>query len=303
MELYKKYRPTSLGEVFGNKATVKSLRQMIATDSVPKAILLHGPSGCGKTTLARILKESLGCSDFDYVEMNSSSFRGIDTIRDMIRAGSLSATGSCKVYLLDEVHQLTKDAQNAALKIWEDTPPRTYFILCTTDPQKLIPAVRSRCTELEVAPLKDEQMAELVSGVCKIEKIRLSQDVLDALLVNAEGSARRALVLLDKIRHLDDKEDRLEALAVNTGTASAEVLELCRALLANKGWQVISKLLRGIKEEPESVRWAVLGYMNSVLIKAANRRAYEIIASFSSPFYDNKQAGLTGSCFEVTNGG
>ena len=137
-ELYKKHRPKTLARVVGNKSTVEALRSMLEARTLPHTLLFHGPSGTGKTTLARIVKNELGCLPTDFHEHNSSDFRGIDFIRELRSKVNLAAAGPCRVWIIDECHQLTRDAQNAALKILEDTPSHVYFFLCTTDPQKLI---------------------------------------------------------------------------------------------------------------------------------------------------------------------
>ncbi len=129
-ELYKKHRPKEFKKMVGNVSTVQTLVNMIKRDTLPHTILFHGPSGCGKTTLARILKNQLDCSDVDFKELNCSDHRGVDTIREITRTMNMAPTGGkVRIWLLDEVHQMTKDAQNAALKIFEDTPNHVYFLL------------------------------------------------------------------------------------------------------------------------------------------------------------------------------
>ena len=158
-ELYKRFRPKSLDAVVGNGGTVAALQKFLKKGNLPHTILFKGPSGCGKTTLARILAKELGCGVLDLREYNSADFRGIDTIRDISRImTNAPAAGNCRVFILDEAHQLSKDAQNAALKILEDTPKHVYFFICTTDPQKLIATIRSRCTEMPVDLLKLDEM-------------------------------------------------------------------------------------------------------------------------------------------------
>ncbi len=290
-ELYKRFRPKSLERVVGNASTVKALQSMIEKKTVPHAILFSGPSGCGKTTLTRILRTELGCLDVDYCEMNSSSFRGVDTIREIIRTMQLAPTGGkCRVWALDEVHQLTKDAQNAALKMLEDTPDHVYFILATTDPQRLLRTIITRCMHLPVERIRDADMEKLVARVVAKEEINTTADVVDELILAAEGSARLALVLLEKIRGLPP-EHQLRAVRKKL-EEDREAIVLCRALLKKEKWVKVASILQGIKEEPESVRRSVLGYARAMILKSNDVQAYAVLRAFESNFYDSKAAGL-----------
>lgn len=301
MELYKKYRPKTLDTVVGNEDTVATLRNMLKRGTLPHTLLFHGPSGCGKTTLARILRKLLGCGALDFVEMNSSSFRGIDTIREVARLINLApVNGPCRILLFDEVHKWTNDAQNAALKILEDTPPHVYFFLCTTDPQKLLKPIITRCTEMSVLALSEEELATLVKTVAKKEGVTLSRATVESIAESAMGSARSALVLLDKVCNLE--EDQREAAISRIVAEQSESIELCRALIAKAPWAKVSKILMRLKGEVESTRYAVLGYANVVLKKSGNHQAYNVIVAFSQNFYDSKEAGLTAACYEAIHG-
>jgi len=299
MELYKKYRPSQLKSVVGNEETVSALRNMLRRDSLPHTILFYGPSGCGKTTLARIVKDKLGCHDMDFREVNSSTFRGIDSVRDIQSKMNLAPIGKCRVYLLDEAHKWTNDAQNAALKMLEDTPRHVYFLLCTTDPQKLIKAIRTRCCEMTVRLLTYSELEGLARRVAGKEKITLDAEVLDELVASAGGSARSLLVNLDKIASVDEKV-RLDALRTAVD-AENETIELCRALLKKASWPEITKILRDLKADPETARWSVLGYARSVLLKKKDPQAYIVIDCFKEPFYESKEAGLVAACFEAVS--
>jgi DNA polymerase III gamma/tau subunit len=298
MELYKKYRPNALEAVIGNEDTVAAMQNMVQRKRLPHVILFHGPSGCGKTTLARILRRALGCSSMDFVESNSSSFRGIDTIRDVARVVNLSpVAGPCRVWLFDEVHKWTNDAQNAALKILEDTPSHVYFFLCTTDPQKLVKPILTRCCEMPVRGLTGDELTKLVKRTAKREEAKVSEAIIDSIVASADGSARTALVLLDKVLNL--KEPEREAAIARHVEDQNEAIDLCRALIKKSPWKVVAKILRDLKGEPESTRWAVLGYARSVLLNKADHQAYLIIDVFKDNFYDSKAAGLVAACFEV----
>jgi DNA polymerase-3 subunit gamma/tau len=285
--------------MMGNVSTVKSLTAMVENKTLPHSILFSGPSGCGKTTLARILRKDLGCHDLDFKEYNCSDFRGIDTIREISRKINLSPHGECRVYLMDEVHQLSKDAQNAALKMLEDTPDHVYFFLCTTEPDKLIKTIRTRCADMPVTKLGATEMEKLILRICKKEKISLSTDVIDEIILSADGSARMALVILDKISHLDEAE-QIEAIQARMDEEN-KAIALCRVLMEgdrNK-WDKVTKVLKELTEDPESVRWAVMGYARAVLMKKPDTQAYAILDAFKNPFYDSKQNGLIHACYEA----
>lgn len=299
-ELYKRYRPKTLKGMVGNASTVQTLQNMLDRDTVPHTMLLHGPSGCGKTTLARILKHELECSEMDFKELNCSDERGVDMVRKVRREMNMMPTGGkCRIYLWDEVHQMTKDAQNAALKILEDTPKHVYFILCTTDPQKIIPTIKTRCCQLEVELLNTPNTKKLVQRVLKREKEELSEDLILDLVDAAGGSARKALVVLDRVLNLPNeaREGAIKDNPEDRGT-----IDLCRALIKGDSWSKVSKILKELKEDPEKVRYGILGYFQAVLLSKGSTKAAQVVEIFSSNFYDSKKAGLVLACWEVIVG-
>ncbi len=303
MELYKKYRPKKLSKMIGNEETVSALKNMLKKKTLPHTILFSGPSGCGKTTLARILRRELNCNAMDWTELNCSSSRGIDTIRDIIKHMKLAPTGgSVRIWLLDEVHQLSKDAQHSSLKMLEDTPAHVYFFLCTTEPQKLLKTIRTRCCDMPVVLLKDKQTTKLIKRVMRQESLKISDDVLLDLVEAGAGSARQTLVWLDKIANLPESE---QANALKQPLEGQEsTLRLCQALFDRKGasWPKVRKCLLGLTDESERIRWAVLGYATSILYKTKSQIAYDVICAFENNFYDTKRAGLVRACYEVVFG-
>ena len=147
--LHQLYRPESFDEVIGNEDTIERLKAVLGNEiRRPHSYLLHGPAGCGKTTLGRIIAKEVGCKGMDFVELDSADFRGIQSVRGIRRQTAYAPMESeCRVWLLDEAHALTNDAQTALLKALEEPPSHVYFILCTTMPEKLLPTLRSRCSQ------------------------------------------------------------------------------------------------------------------------------------------------------------
>lgn len=300
-ELYKKYRPTCLDEVLGQKEAIDVLSSLLNKKKIPHAILFNGPSGCGKTTLSRILKKELNCGDMDFCEINCADTRGIEFVRDIRERMYLAPMqGDCRIYYLDECHQCTGASQTALLKMLEDTPRHVYFILATTDPQKLLKTIHTRCTDIKLSLLSQESIEELVRYVIKKEKVKLSDTVISTISEISEGSARKALVLLGQIIDLAAEDEQLEAL--QRGDFKKESIELARLLINPKSkWPQVANVLKNLDDEPEQVRYLVLGYANSVLLKGGPlaARAYLVIRCFDCNFYDSKKSGLTAACWEV----
>jgi DNA polymerase-3 subunit gamma/tau len=301
-ELYKRYRPTTFKDVVGQASAVKSLVDMGKRNEIPHALLFTGPSGCGKTTLARILRAKLKCSDHDFQEINAADFRGIDSIR-VIRQqmGAAPLMGTSRVWLLDEAHNLSGDAQTALLKILEDTPGHVYFMLATTDPQKLKKTIITRCTEVRCKEITKKELSDLALRIAAAENVTISGAVAEKLADVAEGSARKVLVLLHAVIGLKDEEDQLAA--IEAGDVKGQAIEIARALLNQRTtWNTMKGLLKAVEEEPESIRHLVLSYCTSVLLNSENPRAALVIEEFRDPYYDTKKAGLVLSCWNVIKG-
>ena len=297
----------------GQAEAVSVLTRLGKADNVPHSLLFTGPSGCGKTTIARILKKKLKCHDSDFKEINAAETRGIDMVRDIkdtMGYAPMGGEGSCRIYLVDEAHKMSNDAQNAILKILEDTPKHVYFFLCTTDPQKLIKTIKTRCTEIQVKALNRAGTKELVESTCEKEGTEVSEDVIEAiheasLIEGTNGaSSRKVMVILQSIIALSDETKQLQAIAQND--TKAEAFELCKVMLYNprSTWPDVAKVLNKIEAEPESIRYMVLGAASSALLKGGklSSRAYSCIVAFRENFYDSKKAGLVAACYEVVNG-
>lgn len=296
MELYRKYRPNCFDDVVGNETTIKSLKAELENGS--HVFLFVGPAGCGKTTLARIVAKEVGAGELSINEINSAENRGIDTAREILEKMRYNPSdGDSIVWILDEMHMITNAGQNALLKALEEVPESVYFFLCTTDPQKLIAPLKSRCSIINVAPLKDDEMRYLLKRTVRAEKRKIGAEVYDKIIEMAQGGSRKALKLLAKVLYLDDDEERLSALKSENVSESEETIELCRALLKKgNSFENLAKILKSIDTtEAERVRQAVMGYMNAVLLngKPSPESVAAMQAFGSADAYRNGKFSLT----------
>jgi len=303
-ELYKKYRPTTLKAVKGQAAATSSLQAMLDSKRLPHTILFAGPSGCGKTTLARILITELNCSEIDSHELNCADFRGIDMVRE-IRATMTRAPlkGDSRVWIIDEAHQLSSAAQNAFLKILEDTPKHVYFFLVTTNPGKLLKTIRTRSTTITLKALSAKVLERLIISIARREQAELTEEVVNAIVKAADGSARQALVILHQILYLESEEDQLEAITHTKEEATA--ITVYKQLVNTRTkWPEVAKTLRELSDDPEGVRRLILACARNSLLRGGKTapRAYIIITEFEDNFYDSGPAGLARACYAVVVG-
>ncbi len=301
--LYLKYRPDKLENVIGNQETLQILQGQLngeAEQPLPHSLLFHGPTGCGKTTLGRIVAGELGAKGADIREVDSADFRGIETIREIRKQSAYKPLeGTCKVWILDEVHRLTGDAQSALLKALEDTPNHVYYILCTTDPQKLLPTIRGRCAQYQVKQLNETEMMRLLRRVVKAEQETLPKQVYQQIVNDSLGHPRNALQILAQTLAVPEQE-RL-GVAKQAAELQSKTIELCRALVDGSPWKKIAGILRGLQDEdPEGIRRAVLGYCQAILLKGReDTRVAAVMEQFTEPFYNTGFAGLTLACYSV----
>lgn len=303
--LYQKHRPRTLKGLYGQESVLPVLKGWIDR-GIPHVILLLGPTGCGKTTVARILRRKLNCSDMDFHEVNGAEARGIDTVRDIKSRMMLSPiNGDCKVWLIDECHQLTDAAEDAFLKVLEDTPPHVYFFLASNQPNKIKASVHNRCKAVTLSPVKPNALKRLVLDVAEKEGVKLSEEVAERIAENAGDSPRAALSVLENVLWLPSEQEQIEA--VQRSSVRQQGIDLARALMNDRvTWPEVAKILKDCEDDPEGLRHLVLSYANSCLLgKNAKSfpRAYRVIAAFRFNFYDSKKAGLSAACWEVVCGG
>jgi len=305
MALSTDYRPERLAEIHGNTALKQALASKLKLPHAnkPHVYLFTGPKGCGKTTLARIIASSLKCDDFDFKEIDASDESGgvaaVRSLKSTIHYPALK--GNVRVWFIDECHKLTKPAQEGFLKLLEEPPEHVFFVLATTEPQKLLPTFKDRCVTFEVKPLTDEEMMNFLDGIIEGEEKEVPQEIVEYIVTASLGMPRQALQLLERIIDLPVKQ--MLAAAQQTAETEAQTIDLCRVLLkAKPSWKEISKILSVMTGEPESIRYAVLGYCNAILMKTDNPRAYAVMCCFTEPYYNTNRAGLTMSCYDSLGG-
>jgi len=283
-DLALKYRPTKISEFVGNLNLKQTIATTISENKIPHCALFYGDFGCGKTTLARLFAKELGCAtSFDLKEIDIAHFNGVDTIRDLRKhMGTKPMAGDAKVFILDEVHELSKPGQNALLKALEEPPKHVYFFLCTTDPQKVINTVRSRCVQYEVAPLTEKQIFSLTNTIAEKENIELPKKVGLQIARDSLGHPRNALKILEKIACLS-ADEMLEA-AKQEAEKQEAVINLCRTLMKRTNWKTIAGILRKLTDDPEKMRRAVRGYFASVLLNG-NEAGFIVLDVFKQPYF------------------
>ena len=233
LSLYRRYRPQRFGEVRGQEHVTSALRNAVRNDRVAHAYLFSGPRGTGKTSTARILAKALNCTNLqdgepccecesclavqagtslDVVELDAASNNGVDAMRDLVARAALGSPGRRKVYIVDEVHMLTTAASNALLKTLEEPPAHVVFVLATTDPQKVLPTIRSRTQPYEFRLLSPELLGTLLADVNDQAGLGLDSTTLDRVVVRGNGSARDALSALDQAAAAGGAEDEVDAV-------------------------------------------------------------------------------------------
>ena len=218
--LYRRYRPRRFSEVKGQDHVVRALRNAVVHEREGQAYLFSGPRGTGKTTSARILAKVLNCeqptdgepccscpsclaveagSSYDVHELDAASNNGVEAMRDLIEKSMLGSPGRHKVYILDEVHMLSKAAEAALLKTLEEPPPHVVFVLATTDPQKVSETIRSRTQHLQFHLLPMDELEAHVRWVIEDAGLEVADSAIDAVLRRGGGSARDTLSALEVV--------------------------------------------------------------------------------------------------------
>ncbi len=256
--LYRRFRPQRFAEIRGQAFVVSALRNAVRDGRESHAYLFSGPRGTGKTTTARILAKALNCTDrapdgdccdrcesctaireggsMNVVELDAASNRGIDRVREIIAGTVIGSPGQKKVYIFDEVHQLTSEAGTALLKTLEEPPEHVVFVLATTDPEKVAVPVRSRTLPFEFRLLDVDLLVELVQDVVASAGIELDERSLAAVVRDGRGSARDTLSVLEQVASAGGLRDEVPV-----------VDELVEALIARDAGAVLVAVAAGMR--------------------------------------------------------
>lgn len=299
--LYRKYRPKSFAQVVGQEDIVKTLRNAVAMRLISHAYLFTGPRGSGKTTMARLLAKAVNCEKsekgepcnsceaceeinsgraIDLIEIDAASNRGIDEIRDLKEGVRFTPTRlQYKVYVIDEAHQLTKEAANALLKTLEEPPSHAIFILATTEAHKMISTILSRCQRFDFRKLTVPELIQRLQTVANFEKAAVEKEALELIARQAGGSFRDAESLLDKVLTFHSGFDTthqpvtLKEIEELLGVADLNVIAEFAVLLQGKQVADAMAFLHKKLEEgtdPQEFAKNLLQYLRQTLILKVN---------------------------------
>lgn len=287
--LHVRLRPQSLSSVIGQDNVTSSLMAMIKAGRVPHTFLLTGPSGTGKTTIARLIAQYQHCS---VIEVDSAIYSGIDKMRELLMGAQYAAMGAKrrKCYILDEVQSLSKATWQTLLKATEEPEEHVFWVLCTTEPEKVPKTIRTRCHAYDLKPVHWETIAEYLAAVVEQEKLSVDDGFIEMAANRAQGSVRQALVYLSMLDGVTEEAQALSLLdQVDDGEDSLPI-ELARMLVSGKGGLLaaIEIVKRFEGQNMESVRIVVSRYAAAVMLNAKNANAAgmsaNILSAFSTPF-------------------
>lgn len=305
MDLHTKYRPSNLDSIVGQPQAVKQLRGFLAENKVPHVLGFYGPPGVGKTTLARIMANEVGATDMNITEINLAVKNGIDDVRSLQERCALRPLGGKNAaFILDEAHSLTKQAYQGLLKLFEDTPKHVYFFLCTSQPEKIDKAIKTRVTGINLHAVSEKELMNLMASVLTAEgcELSLSPELLEPIAKAANGSPRQALVYLSQALACKFDPATMASLFAESDE-KVNYFPICEAIMFPKqnDWGRIYGLIMSIPEdEVESARWMILSYAKSCMKNQKNcERASRVIQAMKSPFYDSKVAGFLSNYYLV----
>lgn len=297
--LYRKYRPQKFSDVVGQESIIQTLSNAVVLNRVAHAYLFSGPRGIGKTTIARILAKAVNCENIsggepcgkcsacadiqkgkaiDLVEIDAASHRGIDDIREIKEGiGFVPSRFNYKVYIVDEAHQLTKEAANAFLKVLEEPPGHAIFILATTEAHKMLATIISRCQRFDFKKLTLPQIEKQLLYIIKAEGMKADDGAVEVIAANSGGSLRDAESMLDHILtfSLQGGSNKISAKIVKDvlGFAQTTLVGRFVGLLAERNIKELLVFVEKIFEEGydiEQFTSALIDYLRQALLVKIN---------------------------------
>jgi len=248
---------------------------------------LLGPRQCGKTTLARIAAKELNCTEV--IEIDAATNTGVDDMRRVCATlPYIGFGGGHKAVVVDECHRLSAAAWSSLLKVLEEPPSHVYWMLCTTEADKIAKTIRTRCVAYDLKPLDEDEIRSYLLDICGVEGFTLDEGAVDLIVDRADGSMRQALVSLSLCAAAKDRATVAQLL--QTAQSSKEVIDLCRFLINPQGrtWQRAVKILKDLDgQSPESVRIVVLQYLTKVAMGAKGDAVIPVLYAmeqFAKPF-------------------
>ena len=304
--LSRRYRPKSFNEIVGQKHVVTTLVNALQSDRVAHAYLFAGPRGVGKTSMARILSKALNCqkvtsgtpcnkcstcnsitngNDIDVLEIDGASNRGIDEIRNIRQnVGYAPAVSKHKIYIIDEVHMLTKEAFNALLKTLEEPPEHVKFIFATTSPSRVPDTVQSRCQRFDFKNISIADISDRLAQICKSENIAAEEEVLQSIAKYARGGLRDSESILDQLASFCHEKITLRDVYDIFGVVSEEKLSSLINSFTEKKPELSIEIFHGIMEGGRDIEGFIdqlLLYIRDLLLVSVCKKENDTIETVS----------------------